>query len=204
MKVVPVPFPSGDGYGVALEAVLEVVEDGELVPVHDVRVGLVLHLAPEAGDGHLEDLAYGRILCAVGALTGELQSLPDGRRVLCGEGHHPGRRWDTVRHSRSVVVEDVGLLAEERVCLRRLGHGQRQRERQRMSVSVWRRQQWKSLLLAVMLQEMGCLLLRIGVVGVLGVVRSDYRQHRRFRRMRGWEVASRLLIYIYEYIYMYI
>ena len=46
-EIVPVSFPRGHGVLVADEAVLEEVEDGELVSRHDVAVRLRLDLAPD-------------------------------------------------------------------------------------------------------------------------------------------------------------
>lgn len=79
--VVPVPPAGGGGDLVIPEAVLEVVEDGELVARQHVAVGLGLDLGPQLGEGGLEDAGYGGVPGAVWALARDLESLCH-RRVL--------------------------------------------------------------------------------------------------------------------------
>lgn len=45
--MVPVTPSRGNGVLVPDEPVLEEVEDGKLFPAHDVRVGMMLHFAPD-------------------------------------------------------------------------------------------------------------------------------------------------------------
>jgi hypothetical protein len=107
VRLVPVPPARQDRRLVADEAVLEKVEDGKLVARHDVRRGLGLDLGPDAGQGLLEDLADGRVLGAVGALAGNLESLRDGGILvlLVAGGSH-----DVVVLVGAVVVGLVLML----------------------------------------------------------------------------------------------
>lgn len=59
--VVPVALACGHGDLVAHEAVLEVVEDGELVPVQDIGLGLGGDLGPDLADSALQDAANSRV-----------------------------------------------------------------------------------------------------------------------------------------------
>lgn len=45
--MVPVTLSRGNGVLVSNEPILEEVEDGKLFPAHDVRVGMILHFAPD-------------------------------------------------------------------------------------------------------------------------------------------------------------
>lgn len=73
--MIPVSRPGHPSSAVLHEAMLEVVEDGELLPRHDIGLRRRLDLAPYRGNGTLEDLADGGVLRAVRALAGDLQSL---------------------------------------------------------------------------------------------------------------------------------
>jgi len=73
--MIPVSRPGHPSRAVLHEAMLEVVEDGELVPGHDIGLGRSLDLAPYRGKGTLEDFANGGVLRAVRALAGDLKSL---------------------------------------------------------------------------------------------------------------------------------
>lgn len=75
--MVPVSGPGLSGGGVLQEAMLKIVENGELVPGHDIRVGRRLDLVPNGGDGSLQDLADGDVLCTIGTLAGDFEGLHD-------------------------------------------------------------------------------------------------------------------------------
>lgn len=60
-----------------------------------------LDLGPDVREGRLQDLANGRILSAVRALTSNLQRLRDGS-VMRGASHHRLRGRDSVRHGAVV------------------------------------------------------------------------------------------------------
>lgn len=114
---------------------LEVVEDGELVPGHDVGVGLGLDLAPELGEGALEDLADGGIVGAIRALAGNLEGLGDGGIVLLRSHDGLGvRLLDAMRHGEGCAGagEDSLVVGVEVLCLRcddgqHVGEGRRRR-----------------------------------------------------------------------------
>lgn len=94
LQVIPVTFAASNGSLVANKAVLEVVEDGELVAGHDIVVWLGLDLGPDVGKGLVEHLEDGGILGAVGALAGNLESLGDfahGMRAGLGDGRQARR-----------------------------------------------------------------------------------------------------------------
>lgn len=123
-RLVPVTLAGHDGSPIAGEAMLEKVEDGELVARHDVGSGLRLNLGPDVRESLLEDLADGRILSTVWALSGNLEGLGDGGVLLAlqaGRGvaatHtnvvmvvEEGRLWLAVRHGSVGGVVDLRRL----------------------------------------------------------------------------------------------
>jgi len=128
--VVPVALPCGHGSLVAGEAVLEVVEDGELVAVQNVRLGLGGDLGPDLADGALQDAADSRIRGTVRALSGNLEGLRNAGGVLdrgcrhrrgvpdmeavahtAGEGAEEGQVGDRAARGRQRSVWEVVRLA---------------------------------------------------------------------------------------------
>ena len=81
-SVVPVPLASLDSRVVALEAVLEKVEDGKLITGHNVCVGLCFNLSPDLGQSQVQDLADSWVRSTIWALPGDLQSLGNGGILL--------------------------------------------------------------------------------------------------------------------------
>lgn len=110
-SMVPVPLASLDGCRVALEAVLEKVEDGKLISGHNICVGLCFNLAPDLRQGHIQDLANSWIRSTIWALSGNLQSLGNGG-ILLGLVLLSSRRPGGV-----VVAATHAGIAERRVWL---------------------------------------------------------------------------------------
>ncbi|KAL1869194.1 hypothetical protein VTK73DRAFT_3330 [Phialemonium thermophilum] len=86
--IVPVSFARGYSGFIPFEASLEVVENGELVPRHDVRVRLGLYLRPYSSQRAFKDSVNGRVLRTLWALSGNLQGLGNSSRIL-GVYHWP-------------------------------------------------------------------------------------------------------------------
>jgi hypothetical protein len=63
----------------AVKSLLEVVENGKLVPGHDIAGGLGGDLSPDLAQGCLEDLFHRRVLLSLWTLPGELERLGDSR-----------------------------------------------------------------------------------------------------------------------------
>lgn len=61
LGAVPVTGASGASSLISSKTMLEVIEDGELFARHDIVVRLGLDLAPDVGNGLVEDLANSRV-----------------------------------------------------------------------------------------------------------------------------------------------
>jgi hypothetical protein len=82
--VIPVALPGALGNLISSKAVLEVVEDGKLIPRHDVRVRVCRDLSPDLRQGVFENVTHGRIRRAVGAVPGDLEGLCDVAGLVLG------------------------------------------------------------------------------------------------------------------------
>ncbi|KAI1162956.1 hypothetical protein F5B18DRAFT_621465 [Nemania serpens] len=95
-QVVPIPLPRPRRYRVVPESVLEKVEDGELVPRHDISELVCENSAPNIGQRRFKHVADCSMACGFWTLSRNLQRLDHviahWRRWSCMKGPGQHRR----------------------------------------------------------------------------------------------------------------
>lgn len=82
LRVVPVSLPGGYGVPVALESMLEVVENCKLIPRHDIRVGMGLYFVPKPSQRMFQDVANVGVQHVIWSFPGNLQCLGNSHLVI--------------------------------------------------------------------------------------------------------------------------